>query len=119
MRTVKSTPLYATPNSCRLNYGVLFGMNGIAQLVPRTALHALLLTHAHTLIGTALNALGCSVISRCNDALVLYDYSADVAILFKATRPTADLHRHIHKPLVPLIHKTPVKLFYHGYFTIL
>src|SRR5690606_35773432 len=90
VRAIHSSLVYRYSKPCRLDNGVLLGVNGIAYLVPCAARDIALLAQAIAPLGARLNPAARAVIPRGDNALVLDYYRANLAIGPYARRPCAD-----------------------------
>lgn len=81
----------------RLDYGVLFGVDGIAHFLTGAGSYPQVFAHTFTPFLAGRYALRRAVISRGQNAFVPDDDGADLAVGFITTAPTGHQLCHIHK----------------------
>lgn len=97
MSAIKGGALQRKSEFCRLNYGVLLGVDGVAHLLSGAGGNAHYFAYALRSFLTGRNALRGAVITGSQNALVSYDNGADLAVWFEAAAPAGDQLCHIHE----------------------
>ena len=103
MKSIKPGRRRSRYNAVGAVIGIVFGMDGIAKLVPCARRYVQLAPHTFAALHAAFHARGRAVIARGQYALVLHYYRAYFPVFLVAACPLRNGVRQLHKPRVPFI----------------
>ena len=107
MCAVYGSAINGNAQFCRLNDGVLLGMDGIAQLRPGTRSDLELIPQALPPLAARGHTRRRTIVAGGHDALILHDDRADGSPTAKTAGPIRYEPGRLHETLIPFIHHIP------------